>query len=108
MSFDVRTIAYFDKQLKRLAKKHPSLKKEYINLVDELKTNPAKGTPLGHDCYKIRLAIASKNKGKSGGGRVITYISITELSVTLLSIYDKSEHDTISDKELLLLLDHIE
>jgi len=55
MSFDVRTIAYFDKQLKRLAKKYPSLKKEYINLINELKTNPAKGTPLGHDCYKIRL-----------------------------------------------------
>jgi len=55
MSFDVRTIAYFDKQLKRLAKKYPSLKKEYINLIVELKINPAKGIPLGHDCYKIRL-----------------------------------------------------
>jgi len=42
-------------RLKQLAKKYPSLKKEYINLIDELKTNAAKGTPLGHDCYKIRL-----------------------------------------------------
>jgi hypothetical protein len=59
---------------------------------------------LGKDCYKIRLAIASKNKGKSGGARVITLVKIIDELVTLLFIYDKSEQEDISNAELQDLL----
>jgi hypothetical protein len=62
---------------------------------------------LGRDCYKIRIAIASKGKGKSGGARVITCVVVMEKEVYLLYIYDKSEQSDISDKELLQLLDYI-
>ncbi|MCL4165465.1 UNVERIFIED_CONTAM: hypothetical protein GTU68_000936 [Idotea baltica] len=53
------------------------------------------------------MAIQSKGKGKSGGARVITYILVSEETVYLLSIYDKSELDNISDKELKDLLSYI-
>jgi len=105
MNYKVSTIAPFDKQFKRLAKKYPSLKNELITLIKELNTEPNKGTALGNDCYKIRLAIASKGKGKSGGARIITYLAVTESEVFLLSIYDKSEQADISDRDLLRLLD---
>ncbi|MDB5285152.1 MAG: hypothetical protein JWR05_101 [Mucilaginibacter sp.] len=105
MSFNVSTIAPFEKQFKRLAKKYPSLKIELLDLIKDLKIDPDKGTSLGNDCYKIRLAIASKGKGKSGGARVITYFAITASTIFLLSIYDKSEQSDIGDKELLRLLD---
>ncbi len=105
MNYNVLTIASFDKQFKRLVKKYPSLKTELSDLISAIKTEPKKGTSLGNDCYKIRLAIASKGKGKSGGARVITYFAITESSVFLLSIYDKSQQSDIEDKELLRLLD---
>ena len=91
MNYKVLSIAYFDKQLKRLAKKYPSLKSEYSELVKQLSSQPTQGTPLGNDCYKIRLAIASKGKGKSGGARIITYVTFIENEVYMLSIYDKSE-----------------
>lgn len=107
MSYKVSTIAYFDKQLKRLIKKYPSLKSEFASFIKALTDEPFTGTPIGHDCYKIRLAIASKGKGKSGGARVITYIAFVENTVYLLSIYDKSESDTISDQDLIRLLDII-
>ena len=107
MSYNVFTIAYFDKQLKRLIKKYPSLKSEFSLLVSSLKADPTQGISIGSGCYKIRISIASKNKGKSGGARVITYAAITENSVFLLSIYDKSEQEDINDKELLRLLDII-
>jgi hypothetical protein len=107
MSYKVLTIAPFDKQLKRLVKKYPSLKAEISELIGVLKSEPTKGTSLGNDCYKIRLAIASKGKGKSGGARVITYLAITENAVFLLSIYDKSQQSDIEDKELIRLLDLI-
>ncbi|HEY4195262.1 MAG TPA: type II toxin-antitoxin system RelE/ParE family toxin [Mucilaginibacter sp.] len=104
MNYNVLTIAWFDKQLKRLVKKYPSLKGEYAELIKTLGNEPKNGTPIGNDCYKIRLGIASKGKGKSGGARVITYFAVTESNVFLLSIYDKSEKEDIDDKELLRIL----
>ena len=82
----------------------PSLKEEYADLLDELQQNPTIGTPIGNNCFKIRLAIASKGKGKSGGARVITYIVVADLTIYLLDIYDKSEQANISDREILQLL----
>jgi hypothetical protein len=105
MNYNVLTIAPFEKQFKRLAKKYPSLKTEIVILINELGTEPGKGIALGNSCYKIRLSIASKGKGKSGGARVITYFAITDKAVFLLSIYDKSEQPDIADKELLRLLE---
>ena len=105
MSYKILTIAPFDKQLKRLIKKYPSLKAEISDLIKQLFIEPTKGTPIGNDCFKIRLAIASKGRGKSGGARVITYVTITEDSIFLLSIYDKSDQENIDDKELIRLLE---
>ena len=65
------------------------------------------GTPLGHDCFKIRMAISAKGKGKSGGARVITHVQVTKEDIFLLSIYDKSEAENIADKELLARLKNL-
>ena len=108
MKYNVLSIPPFDRQLKRLAKKFPSLKAEYAALIEELEENPEKGTPLGNNCFKIRLKIASKGRGKSGGARVITHIYIENRTVFLLAIYDKNEQTGISDKELKELLSEIE
>jgi len=62
------------------------------------------GTPIGNDCYKIRIAITSKGKGKNGGARIITNIKITKNKVYLITIYDKAEQADISDKELKELI----
>jgi hypothetical protein len=104
MSYKVQTISVFERQAKRLLKKFPSFKSELAILIQDLKKNPLLGTDLGNNCFKIRLAIASKGKGKSGGARVITHFTISNSSVYLLTIYDKSERDNISDKELNELL----
>jgi len=107
MSFNVKTLDVFEKQAKRLIKKYTSLKNELQELVQQLKNNPEIGTPIGGSCYKIRLAIASKGKGKSGGARVIINIVFTDNNVYLLTIYDKSEKENLSLKELQELLEAI-
>lgn len=104
MNFNVKTISVFERQAKRLMKKFPSLKKEIQTLIADLKENPTQGTSIGNDCYKIRLAIASKGKGKSGGARVITHLVYKNDTVYLLSIYDKSDIENLTDKEIQQLL----
>lgn len=107
MNYSVKTLPKFDKSLKKLAKKYPSLKVEFINLVKSLRNRPQQGTPLGHNCYKIRLSIQSKGKGKSGGARLITNFVIADSIVYMLTIYDKSEKENLTDKELNELLKYI-
>lgn len=104
MRYEVKTITVFEKQAKRLFKKYPSLKTDLLHFVQELKENPKQGTALGQNCFKIRIAITSKSKGKSGGARVITHLVVTDATVYLLSIYDKSDKANLSDKELSELL----
>ncbi len=107
MSYEVKTIGIFEKETRRLIKKFPSLKTELQSLVARLKEKPQMGTSLGHSCFKIRISIASKAKGKSGGARIITCFKITRKAVYLLTIFDKSEQDSISNIELKELLSSI-
>jgi hypothetical protein len=73
-------------------------------LFAELEENPTMGTPLGNDIYKIRLAITSKNKGKSGGARVLSFVKVTKTTVLLFSIYSKGEVDSLTDKQIQQLI----
>ena len=107
MSCKIFSVPTFTRQLKRLAKKYPSLKNEFSNLLRELESNPFCGKPLGKNCFKIRISIASKGKGKSGGARVITYVQIKETTIYLLTIYDKAEQPDVTDKELATILEQI-
>jgi mRNA-degrading endonuclease RelE of RelBE toxin-antitoxin system len=104
MSFNIKSISVFERQAKRLVKKFPSLKIEIQELIKELKEEPEKGTSIGNNCNKIRLGIASKGKGKSGGARVIVHVVFKDGIVYLLSIYDKSELENLTDNEILELI----
>ncbi len=98
------TIDNFDRELKHLSKKYLSLKADLGYLIQQLQENPTLGTSLGDNAYKIRLAITSKNKGKSGGARIVTYYITQNNELYLLSIYDKSQQSDINDKLLKQLI----
>jgi mRNA-degrading endonuclease RelE of RelBE toxin-antitoxin system len=100
MSYNIIPTDKFKKEAKRLAKKYLSLKQDLTDLNILLTQNPTTGTALGNNIYKIRLAIKSKGKGKSGGARVITYVVTNDKEVYLLMIYDKSEIEVVDDKTL--------
>ena len=100
MSFNIVPTPPFEKELKHLAKKYPSIKKDMAALVGRLLEEPKTGTPLGNNCYKIRMAITSKKQGKSGGARIITFVQVVKTTVFLLSIYDKADIQNIPDNEL--------
>jgi len=108
MSYNIISIPPFEKQLKRLSKKYESLKIEFAQFIDSIEKNPFQGTALANSCYKIRLSIKSKGKGKRGGARIIIHVVVSEQEVFLLTIYDKSEQNNISNKELKDLLRFLE
>ena len=98
----------FKRDFKKLAKKYDNITDDLEDLFESLKENPTQGTPLGLDCFKVRMSISDKNKGKSGGARVITCIKIIKDTIYLLTIYDKSEKESISKRELKDLVEQIE
>ena len=73
-----------------------------------MEENPIQGNNLGKSCYKIRLKIESKKKGKSAGARLITYVHISQEEVYLLTVYDKSDRESLEKGELEELLKAIE
>ena len=107
MSYKIIAVPTFRKELKRLAKKYYSLKNDLTILFKSQEENPSQGTYIGKNCYKIRIAISSKGKGKSGGARIITNFFVGNETVYLLSIYDKSDKEILTDKELSELLNEV-
>ena len=98
MNYRIEVSATFKKDIKHLGKRYPSIVDDYAHLLEELEANP----------NLIRMAIVSKGRGKSGGARVITFsviISVEETEVNLLTIYDKSERESINCAEIEQLLE---
>ena len=104
----IKTTLWFDKQLKQLAKKHASIPADYRAFLESIDANPTQGTPIRRGAFKIRMAITSKGKGKSGGSRVITYIRNELDTIYLIDIYDKAERENIPDEDLDAFVDYID
>ena len=93
--------AEFRRQVKRLVKKYKSLGEDLLTLQQALQRNPFTGTDLGNGKRKIRLGVSSKGAGKRGGMRVITFNveqATDSITIYLVTIYDKSEYQNVSDK----------
>ena len=107
MNCKIEATPDFAHELKHLAKRYPSMKDDYRNFLDALRKSPLQGEPLGKHLRKVRFPIASKVKGKSGGARVITHTVLVETDgadITLVTVYDKSDQASISNRELKLLM----
>ena len=106
MKVTISTIYEFKRQARRLSKKYKSLINDLRSFQKELKDNPFQGIDLGGGVRKIRMAISSKGKGKSGGARVLTLNVLVSdnADVTLLTIYDKDEIANVSDEYIKWLV----
>ena len=119
MNCKIIAIDDFNRDAKRLSKKYASLKGELQELQATLLANPRAGTLIRENTYKIRLAVKSKGRGKSGGLRIITHVVEVEIEVSestaeqditiiLVAIYDKSEIQNIDNEYLKSVIDDIE
>lgn len=108
MNYSIVFDKSFEKEVKRLSKRYPSLKSDLIEFQEEIYANPQIRGPISATgLRKIRMRISSKGRGKSGGARVISFtvvVAIDETEINLLYIYDKAERESISLKEIEELL----
>jgi mRNA-degrading endonuclease RelE of RelBE toxin-antitoxin system len=107
MKYKVIPTPEFIKNLKSLKKRYKSIKQDVLKLANKLEENPTIGIQLGNNTYKIRIKNSDNNKGKSGGYRVITYFVNENNEIFLVTIYSKSEKETILDVELKELISNI-
>ena len=97
-------------EFKRLMKKYHTLLHDFDVWKQELKNNPLAGDDLGAGVRKIRMAINSKGKGKSGGARILTLnilLAPETMDITLLTIYDKGEISNVNDDYIKFLVENL-
>ncbi len=95
----------FEKKFKKLRKKNKNLLNDIKSLIETLQKEPTTGIFLGKNIYKIRIANSSKNIGKRGGFRVITYYIDENDIVYLVEIYEKSNIENIPLEQLVKLIE---
>ena len=104
MSYTVIEQDLYIKALKKLSKKYRNIESDIENFLLSVHSIKDLGTELKNNVYKVRIANSDKNKGKSAGYRLISYVKITNNELHLIYIYDKSSLENISEKELDILL----
>ena len=103
MNYEIILTKTFKRDFKSLFKKYRSLLDDLEQFKKDLLQNPEMGDDLGGNTRKIRMAITSKNKGKSGGARVITFdvvVGFNNTDIYLITIYDKGGQNTVSQKQI--------
>ena len=90
----------YTKSLKKLSKHYKNIKKDIDTFLDNIASKQDLGVELKTNIYKTRIANSDKNKGKSAGYRLISYVAIVDNELQLLYIYDKSNLVNLTEKEL--------
>jgi mRNA-degrading endonuclease RelE of RelBE toxin-antitoxin system len=97
------TSSLFDKQSKQLSKKFNLLKNDLEDFINHFSDYHATATNIKINFFKVRLSNSNKNKGKSAGYRIYYYLKIDD-AVYLLTIYDKSQIESINENMLIDLI----
>lgn len=95
--FESVTYKHSKKQLKKRFRQIDSDVNQFLHSLESVNDL---GISLGDGIYKVRIANSDKNKGKSAGYRLITLLKVIESHIHLIYIYDKSDLENITEKEL--------
>lgn len=97
------TLPEFDRDIKLLAKKYRHAKEDLVAFINSFEDEHSRSITIKKNLFKARIKNSDKAKGKSAGYRTYYYIVINE-SVTFLTIYDKSEIESIDETVLDTLI----
>jgi len=90
----------YKKAFKKLSKTYRNIDLDVKDFLKSIETKEDLGVELKSNVFKVRIKNSDKNKGKSSGYRLISYLTIVENELHLLYIYDKSKLVNVTEKEL--------
>jgi len=100
MKFNIVEKRLYSKSFKKLSKHYKNIQKDIDNFLNNIKSQEDLGIELKSNVFKVRIANSDKNKGKSSGYRLITYLAIIKNELQLLYIYDKSKLANLTENEI--------
>ena len=100
LGYVIQKTKLFEKLTKELQKRFRHILSDIDHFTDNLDDMSKLGVHLGNNIYKVRIANTDKNKGKSGGYRLISYLEVRDTTLTYIYIYDKSDLENISEEAL--------
>lgn len=100
LGYEIQKTKLFEKLVDNLYKRFKHIELDIEAFGDDLDDVSKLGIHLGKNVYKVRIANSDKNKGKSSGYRLISYLKLEEETLTYLYIYDKSDLESLSEKQL--------
>ena len=101
MNVEIGYTPLFERRFKKHAKKFLSLNLDFKIFLESIDNYSS--VDLGGNIHKYRIAVKSKNKGKSGGFRIITLeliVSTDTKTITFLTLYNKTDQSSISKNEI--------
>ena len=90
----------FTKAIKQLQKRFKNIETDCEEFVQSIQTTKNLGINLGNGVFKVRIANSDKKSGKSSGYRLISYLKLIDNKLYLMYIYDKSDFETVSEKQI--------
>lgn len=88
------------KAYKKLSKQYKHICNDIDDFLYSIKSKEDLGIELKANIFKTRIKNSDKNKGKSAGYRLISYLVIINHELHLLYIYDKSKLENLTEKEI--------
>ncbi len=92
--------ALYKKAFKKLSKTYKNIELDINDYLKSINSKSDLGIELKSNVFKARIKNRDKNKGKSSGYRLISYLAIVENELHLLYIYDKSSLVNVTEKEI--------
>ena len=90
----------YKKAFKKLSKTYRNIDLDIKDFLQSINTKNDLGIELKSNVFKVRIKNNDKNKGKSSGYRLISYLAVIKNELHLLYIYDKSKLVNVTEKEV--------
>ncbi len=90
----------YQKAIKKLSKHYKHITDDVDDFLQSIQSKEDLGVELKSNLYKARIKNSDKNRGKSAGYRLISYLAVVENQLQLLYIYDKSKIENLTEKEI--------
>jgi len=100
MKLQVVEKALYKKSFKKLSKNYKNINADVDNFLNSIKSKDDLGIEIKSNIFKVRIKNSDKNKGKSAGYRLISYLAIVKNQLQLLYIYDKSKIENLTENEI--------